>query len=296
MSGNFKALLVFCEGDHDIAYIRTIIRKILRFERLTVVFSQLPYPFSRLFDTSVKNHAADDLSLDMAHKFFLPDEIFKKDNDIILLYKNGGNTKFDDIKTLLKSYLELFEEKTIFDKKNSDYISDYKYLFTFDLDANSLDKLCETLSEKLDKIGERVFISEPWTDTDSNYGKFSGDKAVYVWGDNTGKGTLEDILIPIIKTSATNTALIEKADHAMRDMFAWNFENPKDEERIAEIANFNKSVITTAGQREKSGKSLSVVLKESGLITGDALRASENVNDFINFLSKIMGQSSHVKS
>jgi len=38
-------------------------------------FSEYPAPFNQLFKTSMENHAAPDMSLDMAHKFFLPDKI-----------------------------------------------------------------------------------------------------------------------------------------------------------------------------------------------------------------------------
>jgi hypothetical protein len=284
MNRKLNALLIFCEGDHDIAYIRTVLRKVLGYTKVALKFSEMPYPFSSLFKTTVNNHSAKDMSLDMAHKFFLPDEILEKNDNMIILFKNGGNKKYDNIRTLLSDYLVLFNEENKFGSKENDCINTYKYLFIFDLDATEIDKTLKTITDELNKINGYDFIVEPWINKDSNFGRISNDKAVFVWGNSDGKGTLEDILLSMINSDAGKRPVIERAEKAMSEMFQWDTENSDVQHRIAELAKYKKSVITTAGQRTKPGKSLHVIIRESGLITEDMLRNSEKTKEFIRFV------------
>jgi hypothetical protein len=248
----------------------------------------MPYPFSNLLEASVKKHVAQDLSLDMAHKFYLPDEILNKENLVVLLFKCEGKDKYEKLKTLLANYLLLINEG-IFSEKRADYTKSYKYLFTFDFDANNLEGIVEAVTKNLKVIGEYDFITKSWEDTCSPFGRMSNDKAIYAWGDNPSSGTLEDILMSIIKSDKGNKDLIEKSEKMMDDLFSWDIENPIAKKRIPEIARYKKSVITAAGQRVNPGKSLSVIIKESGLITEESLRASGKVKEFVDFLNGFLG-------
>jgi len=50
-----------------------MLKHCLGFTRVEWKFSEFPAPFDSLFRTSVKKHAAQDLSFDMAYEFFLSD-------------------------------------------------------------------------------------------------------------------------------------------------------------------------------------------------------------------------------
>jgi hypothetical protein len=291
MNQEYNVLLIFCEGDHDTAYVRTVFRKVLKYDIVKLKFSEMPYPFSSLFETTVRNHSAEDMSLDMAHKFFLPEEILKKTNNMIILFKSGGSTKYDKIKTLLSDYLVLFNEEIKFGNKEKDCVKTYKYLFVFDLDANGIDGILEKVKDELRKIGGYDFIVEPWKIGKSDFGRTSNDKAVFVWGDSTGKGTLEDILVPMIKSNIESRTIIDQAEKVMSDMFEWDTEDRDLTHRVAELAKYKKSVITTAGQRAKPGKSLHVIIRESGLITEDALEKSDKTKEFVRFLNDFLVES-----
>lgn len=89
-----KALLVFCEGSHDIAFVQQVLKLCLGFHFVKWKFSEYPSPFNSLFKKSVQDHAAGDLSLDMAHKFFLPDSVLQKSEHLVLLF-NSGDSSFE---------------------------------------------------------------------------------------------------------------------------------------------------------------------------------------------------------
>jgi hypothetical protein len=78
-------------------------------------FSEYPAPFNQLFKTSMENHAAQDMSLDMAHKSFLPDKTLYNEERklLVLLFNTGGKSKTDNPKFFLKDFLPLFENRIV---------------------------------------------------------------------------------------------------------------------------------------------------------------------------------------
>lgn len=82
---DIKALLVFCEGSHDVAFVQQVLKLCLGFQKVKWKFREYPSPFNSLFKKSVQDHAAGDLTLDMAHKFFLPDSVLQKSEHLVLL-------------------------------------------------------------------------------------------------------------------------------------------------------------------------------------------------------------------
>ncbi|MBW1649678.1 MAG: hypothetical protein JRJ44_03165 [Deltaproteobacteria bacterium] len=69
-----NALIIFCEGAHDVAFCRLAFKYHFNINKINWKFSEYPAPLNQLFKTNIKKHAAKDMSLDMAHKFFLPDK------------------------------------------------------------------------------------------------------------------------------------------------------------------------------------------------------------------------------
>lgn len=65
--------LMFCEGPHDAAFLNRLLKKQVGYEKVELKLSELPYPISNVLQQSFKTRAADDLRLDLAKKFFLPD-------------------------------------------------------------------------------------------------------------------------------------------------------------------------------------------------------------------------------
>ncbi|MEK7991099.1 MAG: hypothetical protein VSS52_008855 [Thiotrichaceae bacterium] len=140
MSKYFQALLVFCEGSHDIALLNLVFKKIFKFEKVAWKFSEYPAPFDNLFAENVRSHAQEDLSLDMAHKFFLPDNVLDKDDNIILLFNAGGKTQATKVKEFLSNYLVLQESAATFPTNNT-AIKQARYLFLYDADDDGIEKM-----------------------------------------------------------------------------------------------------------------------------------------------------------
>jgi hypothetical protein len=287
MSTDVNALLCFCEGVHDVAFVRKIFRDILKYINISVTFSELPAPLNSLFAQAVKKHRAEDLSLDMAHKFYLPDTILRKENSYVLLFNSEGKDQFKKVRTFLTDYLRLTEQSAVLSRGSKESIGHSKYLFIYDADEDGLDHKISVMHDEYKKIEKYDFIVEDLvTSSKTLFGKFSKDKAVFIWGTCPNRGTLEDVVLSIVDNNESNKSIKEKTGNALKNIF--NLEINYDDTPVAKAANYKKALLTVAGQNKKPGKSLSVVLAESGLITPDALKASEIVKQFVDFLNEFL--------
>jgi hypothetical protein len=285
-----EALLVFCEGPHDVAFIQQALKICLNFEKVTWKFSEYPSPFNSLFKTSVKNHAADDLSLDMAHKFFLPDSVWKKDEVLILVFNTGGKSQTEKVKSLLKSFLTLLEQAKTFPENSASIITQAKYLFLYDADHIGTAALFNEIKQSFSIIeDENSWSFDDWIFLNKHpFGAVSGDKAAYIWCTNPENGTLEDMILPMLEKDQEN--LIEKVTGFVDSgIFVWETEHKKLKNRFSEIAARKKAIITCAGQREKTGSSMNVIIGQAKLISEDTFLSNASVKAFVTFIEQFLG-------
>lgn len=288
MSTDIDALLIFCEGPHDSAFVRIVLKKLMGYTVEKLKFSEMPSPFHMLFETAVKTHAAQDMSLDMAHKFFLPDTVLRKDENVVFLFNCGGKTQYDKIKILLSSYIPLFEQARTFSLGAKEVVQSVKYLFLYDSDAEGIDTIIGNLNREFQKIEEKDFVEDSWIKSKSDFGKISKNKAVFVWGGSPEKGTLEDILMPMFDFDVRNKVVMEKTKATIKDLFTWEVSHSNVARAVAESEKYQKAVLTTVGQGKKPGASLNVILEQSGLITEDALKSCKTTAGFAEFINEFL--------
>lgn len=288
MTREVKALLVFCEGPHDAAFVRQVVQYCFDFRRVEWKFSEFPAPFNQLFRSSVERHAASDLSLDMAHKFFLPDRVMVKDDHVLLIFNSGGSSNADRLKTFLADFLTLLSQAAVFPHDAPTVISQTRYLFLYDADHLGVERIRSQTSLKFAEIDGSPWLQDHWITVKGNpYAAFTGDKAVYVWGGTEERGTLEDILLPMFEQS--QPVRINKAASAVDGIFTWEVDSANVKQAVAEGAKRKKSIITVAGQREKPGMSMNVILDQAGLIDKDSFTADTEVVRFSVFLGNFIG-------
>jgi hypothetical protein len=282
-----NALLVFCEGPHDVAFVRMVTRKLMDFKIIELPFKDLPSPFHQLFKQSVLTHAAKNLSLDMAHKFFLPESVLRKDDQLILLFNCGGKNQYEKIRTLLSDYLPIFPQAQTFAQGAKEVVSSVRYLFLYDADTEGLDGVLKNVKTEFSKIGEINFLNEDWAETStSEFGKSAGDKAVFVWGESPDQGTLEDILIPMF--AQKHTELMNKAEAAIDNMFTWDTGDTNPKIAVPAIEKKKKSILTVVGQGAKPGSSMSVIIEQSKLLKKEDLETNAISNEFVTFVKNFM--------
>ena len=281
-----KALLVFCEGAHDVAFVKKIMESIFSFERVSWKFSEYPSPFNQLFKSSVDKHAARDMALDMAHKFFLPDQVFKRNNDIVLVFNSGGKDQVSKIKELLSDVVPMLNNASVFLQDATEFVSETKYLFFYDADDLGAERVRNQAFSALEEIVEvERWMLSPWRlDTVNPFAAISDNKAIYIWGETPERGTLEDLLHPIF--AIENSECLARAEHYIDGAFSWDLDSGELKKSVAEVAKRKKAIITAIGQRKKPGSSMNVVLEQAKLISNKALRESQAVSELVVFIEK----------
>lgn len=277
-----KALLVLCEGPHDVAFVNQIFKFCFGANEERLKFSEYPSPFNQLFRTSVEKHAAKDLSLDMAHKFFLPDKTLRKDDWLILLFNAGGKTQVDKLTSFLKDFLTLYKEASVFPQEAISTISEAKYLFLYDVDHNTPDTVAVWMQKQFATIEEREWILNEWNIAGNNRGVIQDDKALYVWADKEGKGTLEAILFPLYEISSPE--LLKKSQQFIEDNFLWDAKGKNLKQKFKKEADKKKAILCTAGQGEKPGRPLSAIINDNVLGKQEDIVNAMPVRDFVEFL------------
>ena len=147
-----KVLLVFSEGPHDVAFIKLVLELCCNIKHISSAkISDFPAPLNAIFSQLLKNHAMGDLSLDMAHKFMLPNYVFKTDTHCIMLFNTGGMNKYINVKRIISQIIQTIRTKdSSFDFLETDLI----YLFTYDTDYHSPEERIEEMKRKLFPITE----------------------------------------------------------------------------------------------------------------------------------------------
>lgn len=288
MSGGLSIdlLMVFCEGPHDVAFNRMVFKKVMGYELERVQFSKMPAPLNNLFKQTVNNHAASDMSLDMAHKFFLPDSVLRKDDVMVLLFNTGGKDCFDKVRSLLSDYVPMLGYADTFSVEGQEVVNNVGYVFSYDCDALGINAAVEMVSREYGAVNEERFIDQEWVGLDNESIKLSGNKMVVVWGENSQRGTLEDVISPMFSGSEKCREEYKVLDATLSQVFDWDIDAEDETRSTAEASKFKKAVLTALGQRKKPGSSLNVIIEQSGFIGRDELLACAATSGFVKVVEE----------
>jgi hypothetical protein len=266
-----NALIIFCEGAHDVAFCRLAFKYHFNINKINWKFSEYPSPLNQLFQTSITKHAAKDMSLDMAHKFFLPDKTLysKEKKNLILLFNTGGKTKTDNPKKFLGDFIPLLKQAEIFPDSADKIIKSCNYLFLYDRDYKKESEILSWHNKQFEKIDDETSISEK-------------EKKIYLFSKSNNTGTLENMLLPMLKETEEN--LTNKGEQFIDDCFTWHTKKEDIKIRTAEIAKRKKSIITVIGQRKKPGSSMNVIIDQAKLIPQKTFINNEDVKKFVSFV------------
>lgn len=275
MTENVKTRVVFCEGAHDVSFISQVFKHCLGFKRNTSLkLAEFPAPFNQLFQASVKHRAVDDLSLDMARKFFLPDQVLCKDRQWVLLFNSGGDSKTDMLKAFLADLLPLIRRANVFAEEA---VTAVDYLFTYDADESGVKNRVDKVRKAFATVDGEIFVEGEFEASKSEHGYINKDKAVFVWGEDTQRGTLEDWLIPMYRQKHQDN--LNTAFTTLDTMFEWG-------DGVAKKSKRSKAAITLLGQKKKPGGSMAVVLDQAKLLGSKDFNQAAPVQDFVQFLNE----------
>ncbi|MFQ2767187.1 hypothetical protein ACK3ZB_10675 [Aeromonas caviae] len=278
--------LMFCEGPHDAAFLKLIIKTMLGFNSVPLKLSDLPYPLNDIFKKSFEVRAAEDFRLDLAKKFFLPEYLLCHGNSLVLIFNYGGANRQRSMEPFLDKVFTL-RSVTAF-SKNAEPVShpNYKYMIFADADADGRENARSKISHDLSLIDGVKWLADEWTACINTKAATQetdvGPTAAYIWSKwEEDTGTLEDIVYSCV----SNTVGLEQTLAFIDDRFEWEpVEGATPSQVCASTAKRLKAALCVEGQRKKPGGSLGVVLDQAGLIDARTIETSREAQDCVLFL------------
>lgn len=277
--------LLFCEGPHDAAFLNRLLKNHLGFKKIELKISELPYPIRDVLQQSFKTRAADDLRLDLAKKFFLPDFLVESDTTVAMVFNYGGSNRQVSMTSFLKNVFDLLDAPA-FAGMDSAECPKYAYALFADADMLGISGARALISKDLATIGDSAWLSSDWTALNHSTAVMQetafGPTSAYIWKKSAeDNGTLEDIVLECL---ASNEGL-QKTLQFLDERFNWNPPiNASPKQVCASAVKRLKAAFCVEGQREKPGMSLGVVLDQTDLLRQEAIDNSLAVKDCLTFL------------
>lgn len=283
------AHLMFCEGPHDAAFVNHLLKRELGFKQQQLKLSELPNPIADVLKRSFQHRAAEDLRLDLAKKFFLPEYVLARDTTLILVFSYGGSNRKASMQPFLEAVFTLLAVTSFSGSGQAAERPAYAYAVFADADARGESSTRRVISDEFAKVGEADWLSSTaWitvkaTKAASQLTSF-GPAAAYVWRKSKEDGgTLEDLVLECLDGDANLQKTLEHLD----SRFNWSPPAGSTAERVcSHSAARLKAAFCVEGQRQKPGGSLAVILGQSDLLDTDELKRSAAVQDCLAFLNE----------
>lgn len=260
-----KITIVFCEGQHDIAFLSKILFA-HEYKKYDKALDKFLKPFGDQYYSLMKDIEISDKKLGFQTDYKIPAVSLYKNDNLILFHNMGGDMKSSERNEVLAMYKNFKGD----DGFTSSYNFEYKFLYFLDSDEKNIDDRVGELNVEL-KLNTPLVHNNVVTNI-HHYGCYIYD------------GVLEDILLNLMKPSNDEYFVNSK-----------NFidANPINTDRQKEFKCFDetyksgnkfkekKSVISIAGQLQFSGMNNSVIIAHSDYIKKSDILANDHCQNII---------------
>lgn len=283
-----KITICICEGPHDTAFLYRIL-KTKCYETFKGTLDDLPNIIGDFIAQNNKKIEYNKLKIDSLKNEFVPNKIMYQEDEMILLYAMGGDTKIANLQKLIEYYLNNIQSQTIDTNQHGksfssgESVNEYKFLFFYDADKNK--------QQQIDKV-KKIFNIEN-LEHNKVIKKEDFYLGGYIFSDDEDKGALEDILFDIMKQDNENIFdeaekylnLIEE-DRLKRLKIECK-ENSITEKRDKKHKIYQKkSIFGIVGQLQNSGASNVVAIEHSDYLNLEKINNSEKLQEIANFIIK----------
>lgn len=281
-----NAHLMFCEGPHDAAFVSLLLKRELGFQQQKLKLSELPYPLANVLKTSFQNRASEDLRLDLARRFFLPEYVLAQDSRLVLVFSYGGSNRRDSMQPFLDAVFTLLSVTSFSSTEQQVTPPAYAYTIFADADARGEAGTRNHIGLEFTTVGGFNWLSNQWVQINTTKAASQdtcfGPVASYVWRKSQEDcGTLEDLVLECLAGDANLQQTLGYID----SRFDWSPpEGAQPEQVCSHAAARLKAAFCLEGQRQKPGGSLAVILGQSNLLGANELNRSVAVMDCRAFL------------
>lgn len=298
-----RIVFVLCEGPHDVAFLSRLLSS-EGYSYYKNKVSDFPFPLGDWMVNSAKKLSIQDLNVDKVYKDLscvLPNGamVNSEREHLILLYSMNGDSRKEERMTIinkLKKWTSAPEnEKEFSILEESDEGNDYGLLILYDADDKGIDT-------RIAEIKNDIRGIFPIVDSiDRNGGVAAAENkfkiGVYIFADNkTGRGTLENILLPIMK-GGDETIFDEaeefldkhKNEERLKPLVFKKNESGKIVEERKKKNKYHqiKSILGVVGQLQNSGTSNTVCIEKADYINLNKIKSSPICQEIIKMFESL---------
>lgn len=296
-----KIVFTMCEGPHDVAFLSRLLSS-AGYQPYKKKVKDFPAPLGRWLGKSATKLSIQDLNVDKVYQelnALLPAAALWSDerHHMILLYSMCGDSQVEKRKVLVETLKEWsvapVDEKEFSLSEESG--NEYGLVVVYDADEKGIDA-------RLKEIRTELSDTFPYVDHIVSNGDVVTDETnvklgAYIFSEEeSGKGTLENILHPLMKQdnedifNDAESFLMKHKDEGRLKRLIFK----KDESgEIHEIRKGNsqyhhvKSILGIAGQLQNSGTSNTVCIEKSDYITLEKIQSNRMCQEIINMFGKL---------
>lgn len=289
-----KVIFIFCEGVHDISFLNTVLSLDENFKIFDKKISQYPLPLNTYFSKKFEEYKNLDLRFKNPVYPLIPSLTYtdKAEKTILVFYNSGGMNKYKEvnieIETIKMRLPGMINDLTKQIKDTTRIIESFGFLFVYDADNDGIAVRFQEFKEHYSSVlkiqkekDENDFKNESKTKNEIKPNEWSNEKQLgcYIFTANgSDKGSLEDIVIPLIKD-------VNRYNKGKEYIEV----NKLDDEKVSKNENkVNKASITVAGQFYEPGSSMSVILQNPLFLNSEQLKQDTKCQEIINFFKGIV--------
>jgi hypothetical protein len=290
----YKVILALLEGPHDVAFVYRILKE-NGFNSTKKIIKDLPSPLDKYLSNPRQFLSAsfDNLKVGAVRLASFPMEVLEKGENTILLFPTGGVTQSEIRKKIISQFNAI---KELGNEGSADNEKELSISILYLLDAEN-DGLSFRLRAIENEIKEAMEITEQNLEfTNASFLKVDDiDFGVYIFTEPEKEiGRLEDILLPLMRLN--NDDIFDHAHTFLNKVNEFNLFNGKtnhnDVMKISKVDNqkfnYEKSLISAAGQLQTSGKSNVQVIREGSFLSKEKILGESNCIEIAKFIEKTL--------
>ena len=267
--------IIMVEGPHDGAFISKVMQvngyKTCKkpIERYSPAF------VAKYLSGQYKNAPVDELNLQSVRQeiIFPSYSLLRGEEEMMLIFQMGGDSRADKRKRLVGDIFGFLHSSM-----TADAVSDsgkMTFVYEFDADEEGVDARLQQVSQEIRQInGAFPGITKNGSYIDSADVRWGA----YIFEDGSGKGRLEDIILPMMEQGNDDVASYAKDFVDKRNAF-------KLFQTVKPTSHPQKARVGVMGQLEKAGSANPAIIEQSSYLTKEKILVSPTCCQIFNFLS-----------
>lgn len=290
----YKVILALLEGPHDVAFVYRILKE-NGFVSTKKLIKDLPSPLDKYLSNPRQFLSAsfENLKVGAVRFSSFPMEVLEKGENTILLFPTGGVNQPEIRKKIISQFNAI---KEVGNEGSADNEKELSISILYFLDAEN-DGLALRLRAIETEIKEAMEAAElEIAFTNASFLKVDDiDFGVYIFTEpDKETGRLEDILLPLMRLN--NDDIFDDAHSFLNKINEFSLFNGKTNHTEVKLIsrvdnqkfNYEKSLISAAGQLQTSGKSNVQVIREGSFLSKEKILGENNCISIAKFVESTL--------